>query len=183
MTASSDSTCALGPLSTPLDLYRANLSFVLRMATLAAESRQRTRELEAQTAQGMIDLLRDAVREVERTQDWSAFATVPGTLARAQAQLFAKFWEGWFGIATQNQHSPGASVGDAFKRWQDESRRALESSGKDAAGVPFMQAMPSMFEGIERFIHAMNDAVPPASAAANRGPEAKTAARQGESYA
>lgn len=127
----------------PLDLYRANLGFALRLAALLQESRQRSRQLEAQAADSTIALLRTAAQTVESAQDWNALSGSPANLVRDQAQLMAKFWEGWFGIALQNGNSLQAGLDDALKHWQSDAgltAGANPLAPPPAAANPFFNA-------------------------------------------
>ncbi len=113
----------------PLDLCRANFGFALRFAALLQESRQRSRQLEVQAADSAIAMLRAAAHAVDGAQDWNTLAGSPGNLMRDQAQMMAKFWEGWYGIALQNSSALQAGVDDAVKHWQSDA-------GLDAAAHP-----------------------------------------------
>jgi hypothetical protein len=139
----------------PLDLCRANLGFALRLAALLQESRQRSRQLETQAADSAIAMLRAAAQAMEGAQDWGTLANAPGNLMRDQAQMMAKFWEGWFGIALQNGSSLQAGVDDAVKHWQSDA--ALDVTAHPLA-APATAAIfdPAKNPFIAAFMNAAN---------------------------
>jgi hypothetical protein len=141
----------------PLDMYRANLCLALRMLTMAQETRQQTWQLEAQIADSSAEILRDAAKSVEQAHDWATLATLPGALMRDEAQVIAKFWEGWFGIAVQSRNQMSAGCGDAMRHWQ-QNLQGLSNSTSERASEAAPQsplAMPNFFAGLENFMHAM----------------------------
>lgn len=139
----------------PLDLCRANLGFALRLAALLQESRQRSRQLETQAADSAIAMLRAAAQAMEGAQDWGTLANAPGNLMRDQAQMMAKFWEGWFGIALQNGSSLQAGVDDAVKHWQSDA--ALDLTANPLA-APAAAALfdPAKNPFVAAFMNAAN---------------------------
>jgi hypothetical protein len=172
----------LSQLQQPFDIYRANLGFALRMAALLQESRQRTRQLETQAADSTIAMLRAAAQSIEAAPDWSALSAQPGTLLRDQAQMMAKFWEGWFGVTLQNGNSLHAGMDEAVKHWQSE----VGAPAVATAPAVTWPAVPDFAAGIDRFVRAMNGTwTPAASEAANSVAPASSkanGARRGERH-
>lgn len=121
------------PSDLPLNLYKANTEFQLRVGKLVMENWKKWLELSNRTVDDGIAESQAKVERLLKAQDWQALATLPG-------ETFLRLLQQRMGdttvtnqIAVQVQAHFAQGLQEAVLAWQQETARVLGSVGDASA--------------------------------------------------
>lgn len=110
-----------GTSVTPLDLYRATLSFALRLLSFSHQARQQACEFEMQRIRRDLAAARAIGNAASAARDWSALAVSLQTVLRDYMATTTNLWQQGLGSAVQLQTGSFEGLRDAFATWQAAS--------------------------------------------------------------
>lgn len=105
----------------PLDLYRVNLEFALRMLSLGQEGRQQACELEMQRIKRDL-AAQNAIHEAATgSRDWGELASNYQTILHDYTAATNTLWQQGLVSVVRQQKACSDGVRDALARWQAAS--------------------------------------------------------------
>jgi len=153
---------------------QTNLNLALSLSKVMQENRQRSRTLEVQTAERMIEATKATADSVAGAQDWPSMAAVSCSMMRKQAELAASFWHDLFSVAATNQAALLDSVRDATVALQAKNAAAIQGAATPAQSDSMMQSMIKPFD-MFRFFEPFTTATAAYGKPAGKRTDAKSA--------
>lgn len=125
----------------PFAFFSANCEAGLRALTLMQESRERFLEVQLDAIRRDIETTREVGEQLANASNFAAFATLPVTILRNEAEHCAQLMQAWMRLAIHNQTAMVEQMREAGESWQRCQATGLQQAGNTASMMAPVQAL------------------------------------------
>ncbi|MGT2428205.1 hypothetical protein ACU4GI_28575 [Cupriavidus basilensis] len=140
----------------PFAFFSASCEAGLRALTLMQESRERFLEIQLDAIRRDIKTTHEVGAQLANASDFAAFAALPVTILRNEAEHCAQLMQAWMSLAIHNQTAMVEQMREAGESWQRCQATGLQQAGTTASMVAPVQALFEKFSQAAAWKPALN---------------------------